>query len=370
LSGTGRILLKRGEGHKITGTIDINGAYTSFRMGAWGSGTKPIIYGTYSGNLFKTLDLPASATVVLDNLDIRSSWNERNLTGSGQGAGNTVGLFVDDDAHTVVSECDFVGLGNGSIHLYGGAGRIFVNDTVNISWGATCPIYAHKNADVLESGATMVTMGNAEGSGFAYPCNVLFQNNYMLGSAGTLEFIGIGYGGITIRNNIMVMPGVDPRPSITGGNFKRFVGLSKEGTDPENIASPISVYNNTFVNLQTDAENSNTLEFVRSGSTFSDIREFNNIKYVPNKTGGNQYIAEMPLTTAVLLPTARYLGLIYTGAPTLDTAYATPNGEALDYAPDSGSAALNSTTGVEISHRDFFGAVRGGHPDRGAIQTT
>lgn len=451
LGSTGRLLLKRGEFHTVTSDWRVDGGYSdNFRLGAWGSGAKPILHSATGGRKIIAHWTGAGVPFVVDNIKFTCTWDEDNLAGSGQGAESN-GIWIESKEQAVISECDFdAGAG---IYMYKHAEYVFINDMISTSWATIQPVFAtfwcsdctltmtgakiarsslsdgsynnnrfsdnahgpirleqvpkfymtaldlfsksswgattgldqpciriHTEGQglnhygvvercVLEGGYDVLAMGNAADGVTSWPCNVIYQANYMLGYAPSTQIIGNGMGGLTIRNNILVQP-AKGQQSLPGAGFVNFIGFKIEGTDPENLATPINVYNNTFVNLQDDSDNSNTTDMIDGSTSFTDVRDNNNIEYVPNRTSTNQRNADIPLTANDLLPTARYLGLIYVGAPTLNTAYATPNGGALDYAPDTGSAALNDTTGVEVAHRDFYGDVRGANSDRGAVQKT
>lgn len=97
----------------------------------------------------------------------------------------------------------------------------------------------------LESGMTVLSIGASDHDSHA--SNVIVESCYLLGSYQTTELIGTSIGGVTIRNNIMVMP---DSLRLESTNLPRaFVRTSAQGEDALNRASPIRVFCNTMVNL-------------------------------------------------------------------------------------------------------------------------
>ncbi len=222
--------------------------------------------------------------------------------------------------------------------------------------------YAYYTRLVCEGGWKIISMQDSEGTVNDLAGNVIFDGLYLLGTAGTDYGFYIQYGGTTIRNCALVRPDV---PALVNG-FKAMVHLAPDGLDAVNNASPIDIYNNTFVDLRGPANDTNNpfQMLVNAGGHFTSITTDNNISHAPNLPA--PVTGDAPLDTApALVP--RYKGFRWSGNPVLDTAYATPPSSAAQYRPLAGSAAIGGAVSGQIAHVDFFGAVRATPSSRGAI---
>ena len=227
----------------------------------------------------------------------------------------------------------------------------------------TPDIYAYYTRTVCEGGWKIISMQDASGAKNDLAGNCIWDGCYFLGTASTDYAMYIQYGGTTVRNCVVVRPDV---PALVNG-FQAMIYLDTDGLDAVNTASPVDIYNNTFIDLRSAANDTNDpFRIVTNvNGYFSNITEENNISHAPNLPGA--IIGDVPLSTAPVF-SPRYKGFRWSGAPVLDTAYATPAGAVADYRPLAGSAAIGDATTGQTAYDDFFGAVRATPRSRGAIE--
>ena len=224
----------------------------------------------------------------------------------------------------------------------------------------------------FEGGAEGINFGSVSSENTKI-INGLIHNCVVVGDHTTTSGMMLRYAGFTVRNNLMIMPGVPYRANI--GVARAFIqfaprtGSSHDvNTDPRRT-SPNNAYNNTMVGLRTDDENGNWAYLaVRDFQMVPGSIDENNILYRPNQTNGS---ADAPLDTTTLLPwSPRNQGWRNGDTGVLDPSYAMDLSEFAFYRPITGSAALRSATGV-VARDDMFGVERtAGKADRGAFQVS
>lgn len=221
-------------------------------------------------------------------------------------------------------------------------------------------------ANAFEGGFPVVQLSSkSQDPGFAV--NALIEKNYILGSHMSRHCIQNEFGGVTIRNNIIAM--VDT-PKI-GSQFgpTSFIDMNRYGTDATNQGSPISIYNNTFVNLMASANYfsgaGNAIPLVNNGGGFSALTEENNVNHQPNLT--SPVITYAPLDSAILWA-PRDKGYISELHPILLSQYATPANSVATFAPLTGSAALGAALNEPAAYDDFYGNQRPQYPSPGALE--
>lgn len=196
--------------------------------------------------------------------------------------------------------------------------------------GTIADVFAYYTRCTFEGGYRVVQMKDSSGQDTEIPGNVIWDGNYMLGSASTINIVYVAYGGVTFRNNIMVKPNQPKTPSL--GDYRAIFELTYTYEDTENKFSPVDIYNNIFVNL-LDASNDEDVAFAvltaGSVSKFPNVRVEDNIEYYPNLPVPDA--GEVPLDATIAF-TARYDGYMIDGNAK-DLSYATPAGTAALYQP-------------------------------------
>ena len=222
---------------------------------------------------------------------------------------------------------------------------------------------SHIDRCSFEGGAGVVKIGNGPAT-----TNCVVERSIVVGNSATERSFEVFGTGITIRNNILVQPNVPLEASRTWDGFLHFDGT------PTQPNVEFMVQNNTCVNLnadsQTGAQNQGVL---LDGPTagYNNLQNLNNVIYTPADPASQP---EDPQLTSVDLATVqgqwvpRHTGLIWSGAQTLNTTFATPTGFMKDWRPDTGSPLIDSATG-ETPRDDFYGTVRV-TADRGAVERT
>jgi len=222
----------------------------------------------------------------------------------------------------------------------------------------------------LEGGYDVLTIGHMNrGPGVAI--NGMVEKTTLVSAFSTTRLALIEYGGTTLRNNLMVFadapvthPSFDPRD---------FVGVDAYGANPNNINSPIRVYNNTMINLRSAANYTGTeiaaTEYSEEGATtHADVLFANNVIHQPNLTSPITADAPLNLVNDGDWGAPYYNGYISDVFPTLQTQWANPADTLASFAPLLGSAALGDADNDPVAHDDFYGNSRPQYPSRGAFE--
>jgi hypothetical protein len=224
--------------------------------------------------------------------------------------------------------------------------------------------YHNVNTNVMEGGFTLLSINNSNGEG-GVAINAVVEKNIFIGSHDTKFMVDISYGGTTLRNNVGIFPDT---PSY-GIMPDRFVVYIRQGNDLNNQNAPQKVFNNTFVNLQSDmnapegdanAVGISDAEF--AGYTNSVVA--NNVNYQP----AQGVTADAPLDATVIWA-PRYTHYQDHDTPR-NSAVATPDDTIALYMPMEGSAALGDAIKGEVAFDDFFGNKRPVYPSRGAFEAS
>ena len=221
---------------------------------------------------------------------------------------------------------------------------------------------------VAEGGFQLLAVATQDGSTPTNPANVVIDKVLAIGTFGTVSTIfRIDQGGTTLRNAIAVMPNV---PNYGGGSLDSFIITAPVAGGQGNADEPVAVYNCTFVNLLEPENDRNAplpLEHPNFALTdyFATYTIENNVFHAPNASP--PATTDAPLdATPILSP--RSLSHQWAEAPIPDLSYATPSGSVATFRPLPGSAAIGDG-GIGISAiDDFFGALRGAEPSRGATE--
>ncbi|MFD0978632.1 PKD domain-containing protein [Tropicimonas aquimaris] len=194
---------------------------------------------------------------------------------------------------------------------------------------------------------------------------VILEKSLFIGTANTQGGVFVGHSGVSLRNSVFVFPDV-PKETNRGPSAVVRWAVDTRFTDAENNAGPIRVYNNTVVDLRSDA-NSDSPSRMEEASRrdFTDVVVANNVVLTPNVGGGTT--ADAPLDATPLFE-AYYPGLVDTQTWPLDPAFASPEGFIALYRPQSGSAAIGDAGQGPVALDDLTGALRGQSPSRGALE--
>lgn len=194
----------------------------------------------------------------------------------------------------------------------------------------------------------------------SYAINAVIDKNIVVGYHDSYRSMEFGFGGITIRNNVCILPNA-PRYGIA---LREFITFYRRGSDVENANTPIKIYNNTFVNLADtmNAPDAQIPVHVNSEG-YTDYYQGNNVSHQPE-----QGLAVDNLDTSVLwLPRYTHYEDDNTAR---DETKATPDSTISLYRPLPGSSVLGDALNGTVSHDDFFGNVRPQYPSRGALEAS
>lgn len=224
-------------------------------------------------------------------------------------------------------------------------------------------VFGYYDRISCEGGLRVFNMVDSEGQSDDTVSNVILDGLYLLGTAATDTFLRISYAGTTVRNVIMVKPDT---PQLVNG-IADFIQLFNDGNNAENVAGELDIYNVSFVNLLSDANDRNKPFAVlnpEATAAFPNHKLHNILTHAPNLP--TPVVGDGPLSTIEMF-TPRYKGFVWSGAPVMDTSYATPAATALQFQPATNSLATGTASDSEVAATDFYGAVRT-VPSRGAIE--
>lgn len=141
----------------------------------------------------------------------------------------------------------------------------------------------------------MVRVQDAEGNNDKAG-NYLFDKVIQtLGSRNYDPVFSVAFGGTTIRNYLGVMLN---KPAAHGAVMGEFISAENDGLDATNVASPVRVYNSTFLDLRNDANSDSKVPDAVAFSNFSAGTEANNVIHAPNRTSTVVADAPIDLTTS------------------------------------------------------------------------
>ena len=173
--------------------------------------------------------------------------------------------------------------------------------------------------------------------------------------------IGMTHTGITVRNNIIVIPEFGSRENVDFLAFFRFGNVIGSSYQAGAELKPVKCYNNTCISYTTEASQfENTVAVV---ATFGSIdpsaqTEENNILYQPNLTGGSTADGPLDLTS---MYSPAYKGLWTTtdgNTPSSPATGTAPLNDVCSGEPLAGAGAIGAATSGEVAAFDFFGRNR------------
>ena len=182
----------------------------------------------------------------------------------------------------------------------------------------------------MEGGFTMLSLsrGSASPTLNSVVVNALVEDCYFLGGYQTTSVVGNDLGGLTLRDNVTVIPDTTVR---VGPGLAAFLELRHFGSVPV-LAAPINVIDNTVVNLTNDE-----IAVVSNAPGYSAVTVSGTIAHQPALTPPQP--SAVPLVTAPPLWTPREIGYRSTTVA-LVAGTATPAGAAASYAPQAGGEGI------------------------------
>jgi hypothetical protein len=197
----------------------------------------------------------------------------------------------------------------------------------------------------------------------ARPCDYIIEKNYMLATPNTRVLGQLGFGGTTLRNNILVLPRTPQEHIGFGRSWLRLdpgLGQPAPGND-----APIEVYNNTFVDLRDPglAPRAGPMPLTNEVPPGLTLTADNNLVHQPNLDRPNTPFAPLEEGPALFAPL--YDGKRYNDG--FDPAYATPPSTAASYRPLPGSPALGAASAGRVALDDITGRLRAGPTAVGAF---
>ena len=111
LGAEGRILLKRGQRYPISARITLGGGLANFRLGAWGTGARPVLEAVQGGqydNILMFVGHRFANDCVLEGIGFQGLWD--STTESGQQITLFAGMQT-NDKYYLLSDCTFTGSG-------------------------------------------------------------------------------------------------------------------------------------------------------------------------------------------------------------------------------------------------------------------
>lgn len=207
--------------------------------------------------------------------------------------------------------------------------------------------------------------------------NIMIDKNIFLASSHSATAIEATQPGWTIRSSLFILPPTSP----VGLGFEGFIIMLSNAGNAELTEMPCFVYNNTFIDLRSEAQNFGaTIPAVNypQGTAGSNVTEANNILLAPNRA--SPVTGDAPLETIGitgpqgLLSPRNTRGLYWNnihdtpGGIVFEPRFATPSDAFAFYAPGESSAALGDSEGDLTAYDDLLGRPRGIYPSRGALE--
>lgn len=229
--------------------------------------------------------------------------------------------------------------------------------------------------NTMEGGDSVLTASvatNGDDAGDAG--NILIDMNLLIGDHMTQRFVDFSAGSATVRNCIGINPDTATLGDGSFGDPVAFVaGYKISATTDAGRASPVFIYNNTFVNLMTDAATNDDADMLIKSPVTLTMIEDNNVLHQPNlgqpETQDAPFtVAEIPAADGTTPVMPRSKGFTDHNNPTVVPGTGSPADTVRTYIPATGSGALAAATGPRRTPRDFFTASRAATPSRGAVE--
>lgn len=267
----------------------------------------------------------------------------------------TTGTTPPTPTTVICDKSDFFG----RTKLDGGAGRILLRFHTN---GAP-DMRTYMTQSCFEAEGESIALGVPPGEPLAAHThgNHILEGCVITTARNGSKPVGINHTGVTVRNNIVVIPEFGDRENVNFGTFFSFGNIigGSYGTGDE--LKPVKCYNNTCITYTTAASQfDGTLATVATfGSVDASAQtEDNNILYQPNLTGGSTADGPLDLTS---MYTPAYKGLWTSSDGNTSSSPATgtaPLDDVCSGAPLTTAGAIGAATSGEVAVFDFFGVNR------------
>lgn len=214
--------------------------------------------------------------------------------------------------------------------------------------------------------ANVLTISPQNGTRNEQIKDVIVERNYITAAIGMASMSLICARQVTVRNNLF-------RNQSTGiGNFITLNWGGNTGGLP--YIKDVKVFNNTFISTSTGGKSALGLIDVSSGTTVLDTIVKNNFMYAPNATTngsnnntGADFIFDQASGGSTILQANSTQAQTRVASPTLPTL---PPDQSSDYASwglSAGCYGINTGVPVQGIVEDFFGTLRTGTMDMGAV---
>lgn len=188
---------------------------------------------------------------------------------------------------------------------------------IRFNQGALAGATANCDRCVFEGGHMVLKFTPVNSGQNERPGNYLIDKCLLIGTAKTWRgLVAAGYGGLTIRNTIGVLPNV---PEYHAGfGLEELARMYSEGGGPAagNLSAPMQIYGNTALNLRNAANDPGLAwRMLTDTAGFVDVTEENNLVFAPGlDTPVNP---QAPLDMAAPIPgvSPRYRGVLFKEFP-------------------------------------------------------
>lgn len=218
---------------------------------------------------------------------------------------------------------------------------------------------------VAEGGFRIISLEGQNNSEQEYAGNYLMDRMLLIGTAKTAAtFIRLEFGGTTVRNVIGIMPDVPEYHNNWVGAFHLNINI----VNSTNQNAPVRIHNNTFLNLQSDANDKANGWPIWAGQPFTNMTAENNVLHAPNiGAGARTEDGPLDLSTPIGGVTPRYRGVRYNGDATMNGVYESPSSLPLPRPQGTSDAIDDGDNGLK-AYLDFMGAPRPtSNNERGAL---
>ena len=230
--------------------------------------------------------------------------------------------------------------------------------------------------NAMEGGGAVLQLSNQNNRSVFFSPMVLIEKNLIVSTCATYEPLVLDFSGITLRNNIVVQPNV-PHWGVPFREFMRYAfGSADQASNGQEQDFPVRIHHNTFISFLDDTNRSGSgmgLTGNNFPNNFTDWIIENNVLWSPNASVTNDEAANLstdPMQTVQGNWVPRFLGTIQEGVDTYgvpNTTYATPSGSVPTARPNVGSPVIGSSTGSTQVRDNFYGELRTGAQNRGAV---
>ncbi|MEL8056276.1 MAG: hypothetical protein AAGK66_08985 [Pseudomonadota bacterium] len=247
----------------------------------------------------------------------------------------------------------------------------------HFSTDAAPSVYPHTTMNRIAcegGGETQIQIKDQNSNGTGGALNMLMDKVLIAATACTWAPIQVQWSGWTLRNALVFVPDQATRTDNWGGIFKpKDLGASRAD-------NPVEIYNMTVVNFKSlanlDGDDSPFDAAIDGTAVATDYTSENNA--VQQVAGGPTEAIDVDLSTNMPTVggvwTSRYQGTRWSsvgGIPaqlTMNTALASPPNLVKTAIPNASSPLVNDATSGLTAYDDFYGRVRTGTRDRGAVE--